>query len=369
MADDIKNKSELEIEKLRLEIESLKNSVIQSKKTKTWEDYIKPIIPVAVTLIIAIFGWIITVKYNQAQLTITDNKNKSDKELAQINASLSFIKLLTEISNGPTIIRQQAKTVIAPVLPPETSFNIAVNELPDNPDVLKILIRSYKNESWKYLTFFLEFYPLKYIGDEFWNTFNRRIVDRLNLAGTDSMFNVIEPMFNVIERMQLIYKKDNSEQSNRKYFLLNFLENNQLLNDFFKYLISNDYKSKNRVFSILNYFEYIYYSQDIYYETNRRIQKKYEIIDLINNISDNILKTDLSTAFTIVFVNNPSDERDWPLIALTAKYYWEDLDITSGDIPADGSLKQFLYERYYHFDFNGKRYQNVGAEILSEKLF
>ena len=362
MPNDKPNIADLETEKLSLEVEELKTKVADSKKSKVWEGYFKPIIPIAVTIIIAIFGWIITGNFNQAQLTITESKNKADKEIAQINASLSFIKLMTEVSDSSIQLRQQAKTVIAPALPPETSFNIAVNELPNNPDVLEVLIKTYKEDSWKYLTPFIEFYPLKYTGSEFWNSFNRRIVDRLDLAGTDSIFKITG-------RLQSLYKDENIKQLNNRYYFLNFLEKNQLLNDFYKYLIFNNYKSINRVYAILNYLDYIYYSQDIYYDNTKRLQKKFEILDLIKNTSDNTLKTDISTAATIVLVIDPSYERDWQLIEITAQYFWEDLDVSSGETPSDGSLKQFLYEKYFHFEHDSKRLENIGVETLSKNLF
>jgi hypothetical protein len=40
---------DLQAEKLRLEIEEIKANIDDKKKSKVWDNYIKPIIPVAVT--------------------------------------------------------------------------------------------------------------------------------------------------------------------------------------------------------------------------------------------------------------------------------------------------------------------------------
>ena len=140
MPDEVTNKPDLATEKLQLKIEKLKVEIANSKKRKTWDEYVKPIIPVAATLIIAIFGAVITGQFNKSQLEITKSKNQSDKEIAQINASLSFIKLMNEIPDSSKQLRQQAKTAIAPALPPETSFYLAYQELPENPYLLEVLL-------------------------------------------------------------------------------------------------------------------------------------------------------------------------------------------------------------------------------------
>lgn len=350
MADDKPNADNLTDEKLQLEIEELKIRLADSKKSKTWEGYVKPIIPIAITLIIAIFGSIITGRFNQAQLTITESKNKSDKEIAQINASLSYIKLMTEISDSSLQLRQQAKTVIASALPPEASFNIAINELPNNPDVLKVLIKTYKEESWKYLVPFIEFQPIEDRSE--YNSNNLELGHPL----ADSMFRIIGKLHPLLD-------KENNEH---KYFLLNFLDNNQQLNEFNKYLFSGNYKSKNRVFAFINYLDYVYYNPNVYGNLAKQGKIFEEFKALVINSKDNDLKCDISLAAASTLFDGMS--HGWSFIETSAQHFWDDLDISKGEIPVDGSVKKKLLESIFQQDYRHFSVHRIGIDIVRENL-
>ena len=358
-------------EKLRLEIEELKIKIENEKKSKVWDNYVKPIIPVAVTLTIGIWGSILTSNYNtsqlentkrknisdlevaktqleiaQKQLDIAKEKNKTDKELsqiqldiserknrsdkttaltqleiakqknesdrtiAQVNASLSYVKLLQEISDSNPDLTHQAKTVIAPALPPEVSFNIAVNELSSNPEVLEILIRTYDDASWKYLAPYTEYMPSRY--------FCNSIPDS-------------------------------------KSTLFDFLDRRLLLKRYYDYLISFNYKSLRRVNSLINFFDFIAQKEERNTPSHNISDvsaAEYGIESMLNQTTDNSLKADLSSAAALAL-------RGGKFEGLAARYFWEKYDVSSGRSPAQNSLDECIY----------KSIVSSSGEILSTSLF
>jgi len=356
--NETKVPDELLTEKARLDIEELKGRITDQKKIKIWENYVKPIIPVGVTLIIGIWGSILTSNYNSAQLEnikrknfsdssvaqtqlkiaqtqldiaidknladkelaqtqfdiskqknetdkqialtqleVSKNKNESDKTIAQITASLSFVKLLQDISTSNPDLTHQAKTVIAPALPPETSFNIAIAELPDNPNALEVLLRTFKEGSWKYLTPFVEY------------------------------------------------------STETKSYLFDFLSKRLLIEAFYKFLISANYRSPNRIHSLINYYNYIYKREELAHNPSKSNALFYEISAIINKTSDCELKHDISGASLIAFGE--------PYSAFAAKYYWEKYDISVGQTPLDNSIDEFIYGRF----------DETSKQILSNGLF
>jgi len=335
---NLKVPDELLVEKARLEIEELKGKVADQKKIKIWGNYVNPVIPVAVTLLIGIWGFILTGKYNSAQLELTKrrnssdssvaqtqlkiaqtqldiskqkneadkelaltqleisrNKNQSDKIIAQINASLSFVKLLQDVSINNPELAHQAKTVIAPALPPETSFNIALAELPDNPNALEVLFRTYKEESWKYIVPYAEYAPTDYL---------------------------------------------NNKPAEIHTYLFDFLNRRLLLKRFFNFLISSNYISPNRINSLVNYFDYIYKTEELSHNPAKSNELFYEVSTAINNTNDFRLKYDLAGASSIVFDVFQSNAS---FTELAAKYYWEKFDVSIGETSLDNSIDEFIY--------------------------
>ena len=360
---------DLATEKLRLEIVELRDKVSNSKKSKTWEDYVKPIIPVAVTLVIAISVSIITRQFNRSQLEITKSKNQSDKEIAQINASLSYIKLMNDISDSSFQLRQQAKTVIAPILPPETSFNIAVSELPNNPNVLKVLIKKYGDESWRFLAPYLEFLSIdnKMVafvsnGNLHFKTFKDIDYNSYNLEIGNSL---ADSMFRVVSHSQTLLKGENIRN---KYFILNFLENNQLLTHFSKYLISENYQSSSRVLALIHYLDYTYHNPSVHGNLARQQKIFEEYSTLIDNTKDTSLKIDLSLSTSFVLMEEDRSE-GWKFIEIAASHFWDDLDVSKGETPVDGSVKKILYDGCFQGEYYKFSTARRGIDIVKKKLF
>jgi hypothetical protein len=421
MPNEQHEKLDLQNEKLRFEIEELKIKIEDLKKTKVWDNYIKPIIPVVVTLIIGIWGTILTKKFNKSQLEnthtqlklareknesdkelsqvqleiskrknssdsaysqtqlqinlskneadklvaltqleIAKRKNESDKAIAQIDASLSFVKLLQDMPTDNKDLKHQAKTIIAPALPLETIYNIAINELPDNPNVLEILFRTYKDETWKYIIPFIEIYPLKFASSEFWNLFNTRIGNRYDKVCCDSLHELIT-------QAHSSYQNENVKQLNGCYELLIFLEKRQLLNDLYKYLISYNYKSQKRVYALINYFEYINKISESKNYPSFITDLSYDIKTTIEKSNDNALKSDLAIAASTVY-DEYHTKTEYSNLA--AKYYWEKFDISIGQTPSEGGIYQFIYENRFHDEdvISRKPKQLNAIQILSNSL-
>lgn len=374
MLEEQSNIPDLPSDKLRLEIEELKLKIEEQKKGKIWDNYIKPLIPVAVTLTIGIWGSILTSSYNssqlenakrknsadssvaqtqlriaQTQLDIANNKNKSEKELAetqleiskrknetdrqtaltqltiskhknesdktiaQINASLGFVKLLQDISNSNPDLTHQAKTVIAPALPPEISFNIAVTELTSNPNALEVLLRTYENDSWKYLSPYSEYTP-KYLS--------------------------------------------NNTTTETKPLLFEFLSKRLLLDKYYEFLVSADYKTSNRIYSLINYFDFIYDKEELPHNVSKVIELRYSIAATIDKTTSNLLKSDLAGAASIVFDKYGTDQI---YSDLAAKYYWKKYNLSIGQTPFENSADQYIYEN--------RIARNKQEEVASNSLF
>ncbi|HEY1047480.1 MAG TPA: hypothetical protein VGF79_13625 [Bacteroidia bacterium] len=367
MSDEQPNIPDLPTEKLRLEIEELKVKIEDQKKSKVWDNYVKPIIPVAVTLIIGIWGSILTNNYNTAQLEntkrkntsdstvaqtqlkiastqldIAKDKNKTDKELslnqldiskqknasdkiialtqleiareknesdktiAQINASLTYVKLLQDIKDSNKVLRNQAQNIIAPVLPPEMSFYIATEGLPQNGELLEILLKEHKEGSWKYLSKYIEV------------------------------------------------------SSPKEQALLQFLYNKQYLTTFFNFLISKKYTSQSKVVAISKCLPF-YVNKDNPYPA---IEK------LIKEANGNKDKGYVSKAAALAFCDpSYSLSENWNILNKAALYFWEDYDVTLGEAPHEGSIDQDIYHRKFHITWQDSLIEIPATETLSQSLY
>ncbi|MEX0968265.1 MAG: hypothetical protein WD077_13575 [Bacteroidia bacterium] len=320
MENDKLNIDQLEKEKLLLEIEELKNQITGSEKGKVWKDYYKPLIPVLVTLIIAIFGWIITLDFNNSQI-----------EIAQIEASLSYINTISEIQDSSAQLKRQAQTVIAPVLPPETSFNLAVDEVENNPNLLAVLIRTYPKNFWEYLIPHIENYP------------------------------------------QILSDSDSSTANN--YSIFDFLDKKKLINSYYQIVTSEEYDSPERVFGLINYFTYLdskYKNSNFgnYIPQGKKKQLEYRLLSTVQNSSNNILKADISKASSVILDQSGSDKK---YSELAAKFFWEDYDVSFGETPSIDGVDQFIYrERFLpnpNVTFIGYPQETHMLDSLSTSLY
>lgn len=322
---------DLKIIKLELEIEELRCKIVNSKNNKIWDDFTKPLLPILATLILTFVGLYINYKFNLAQQINTESKNKADKEIAQINASLSYIKLMAEIPKDSTLLKQSAKTIIAPALPIESSFFIAINELQNNPNVLEVLCRTYKNDYWKFLVPFLE----------------------ENSIRTDNE----KP--NWVNSLPI--------QTN---LLFTFLDKRQMLNDFYQFVISKDFNTKNRIYAIKNYLAYLKQRKDINgnitgLSLSEKKKLELQLFSTIEATTDETLKADISKAAAIIFENNFQGE----FTEIAAKYFWANFDVGFAETPTKFSMDQYIYDERFH-----KKNQNIQNNkqidtLLSNSLY
>ncbi len=121
-----------------------------------WNNIIKPLLPVASTIIVAFGGWFITHTYNSAQIKLEKQKQTDNKTTSEIKASLSYVDFLAGNPPPSDDLKDQALLAVAPALPPELSFDLAVEALPEDDRVFKLLLRIHQEESWKYVSPFIE---------------------------------------------------------------------------------------------------------------------------------------------------------------------------------------------------------------------
>lgn len=367
MSNEKQNINDLSSEKLRLEIEELKVKIEAQTKPKIWDKYVKPIIPVAVTLIIGVWGTILTSNYNSAQLDITKRKNssdstiaqtqlkiaqteleiardkniaekelsktqldisrrksesdkliaqtqleiarqknESDKTISQINASLTYVEILKDINDSNVVLRNQAQNIIAPVLPPEMSFYIATEGLPDNTEILERLLKEHKENSWIYLAKYVE------------------------------------------------------APSSKKDMLLQFLYEKQYLTAFFKFIISKKYISQNKVVAISNCLPFYVNKDNPYSGIEKLIKEAY----------DNIDKGHISKAAALAFCDpSYSLTENWNILNKAALYFWEDYDVKLGEVPHEGSIDQDIYHRKFHIEWKDSLIEIPATDTLSQSLF
>lgn len=110
----------------------------------------KVVVAPAIALFVAVVGWVLTTRYNATQ------RGAADIEIARINAAMRYMELVRNIPKGDAGQRRQAITIAAPVLPPDLAFRLAIDQLPDAPATLDVLMAKNGNEAFPYLARHLE---------------------------------------------------------------------------------------------------------------------------------------------------------------------------------------------------------------------
>ncbi len=320
--DELKNLSE-EHEKLRKEIGVLhrrySNMQKEFKKVKRkknpeatnwWTKYINPMLPVVATILLGVIGFSLTGKYNSSQLNIAKEQNNSNKQIAQINASLSFVKMLKEFSDSgkDADLAEQAKIDIAPVLPPEVGFNIAVTDLLRNPSLMDVLMKSYGDSCWQYLVPYMES--------------QEDIALKIDKRHADTI-------------------KSHFHAS----VILSYLDRKRLLKNLYQFIVSGNYNSDKRIFVLVHYINYLnsiytrnfndYFSIPIY---GGEIGP--QILATISNTKDYKLKADLALAGSFVFDSASPGK----FSELAAQFVWKKFDISFAEFPSEESIESYIIE-------------------------
>ena len=256
-----------------------------TKHCSIWQAVIRPLVPVIATLIVAIGGWIITSSYNQAQLRLESESHKSELEIqlaqhlanrrsSEANASMAYIQFLSRNPSPTDAERDLATLSMAPILAPELSFSLAVERCPSENRILGVLVRTYDSQSWEYLSPHVE----------------------------DS--TKAEPVFE-------------------------FLQEQDLLGDFFDYLISSgNARPHRRLDALLAYFAFV---------TNGRTDLAFDrLVARIcaDESMDSPTKSDLTVALALSFPDHRAGNPDFRVYPLAARYFWSGTNILGGDLPS-----------------------------------
>lgn len=266
----------------------------QRSSEPVWTGVAKLLLPIAATLIVAVGGWWITSTYNDAQIQVQKAQQAASRASSEASASLAYLQFL---ANAPTQEqRDQALGVVAAILPPELSFSLAVKRLPEEPVILNLLLRSYGDQSWKYLSPFIE----------------------------DT--STAEPVLRLLHEQNVLDRE-------------------------FNWLIStaND-RPHRRLPALVSYFEFLSKLDSDQHPAVHKPATRALVNRILNTSGvDAQTKSDLAAAAALVFVPNPNYTPDWDLLDMAASVFWEGINTNIGELPQANSPKYRLYNLYFHF--------------------
>jgi hypothetical protein len=272
-------------------------------------------LPVAATLVVAVGGWWITSTYNEAQLQVQRSQQAASRATAEANASLAYLQFLARDPAPSEDQRDQALMAVAGVLPPELSFNLAVKRLPQERSIVNLLLRAYGDQSWKYLSSFVE--------------------DRVTAV----------PVLQVLHDQNLLSRE-------------------------LGWLISpeND-RPHRRLPALVSYFAFL---QELDREVHPEIHKP-AVRALVSSTLgrpdiDSATKADVAAAAALVFVNEPGYTPDWGFLDMAAATFWEPLDTGVGELPPEGSLRYELFFKRFHIHHDGKVIPTPAVAAASNAL-
>ena len=269
----------------------------------------------AIALFVAIVGWVLTASYNSAQRELATQRAEADVEVARINAAIRYLELARSIPADDSVQRSQAISIAAPVLPPNLAFRLAIDQLPDDPATLDLLLQKYGKGAFAFLARILEV-PL---GGELQEQFERvpRRRDALSLTKSER----------------------------RAYSLLRYLRRRGLSGELFDYLISDDYTNE-RLRSVVLLVYFTEYSDSLGQSYARvRIEEEFRSDLGMASLSANA-KQALAFANSVVF-GYTQDRLCDLLVREAAERFWVGLDVARGATPAEGSFQAHLYQKTF----------------------
>lgn len=307
----------------------------------------KVVVAPAIALFVAVVGWVLTTRYNATQLKVAKERGAAEIKIAQTNAAMRYMELMLNIPEEDAIQRRQTIAIAAPVLPPDLGFQLAIDQLPDAPSALDILMAEYKSEAFTYLAKQLEV-PFDHI---------KRALDPVPSAGPFA----VQP----------------TELEDRAVALLRYLRERNYSPRLFSYLTSRNYTNDTfRLTALLLYFhEYRTSLQD---DAGYVVQQAYERVRVEDEFRTNMRMQSLSShvkqsiAFAASVVFGQKYERQSDIfIREAASRFWENVDVARGVTPVEGSLQGYLYERVFHYNDppgTDQWYRRDAIELASASL-
>lgn len=212
---------------------------------------------------------------------------------------------------------------VAGALPSELSFNLAVKRLPDEPSILNLLLRENGDQSWKYLSPFIE--------DE-------------ATSGP----------------------------------ILHLLQEQNLLEREFDWLIGNaNDRPHRRLQALVSYFKFLFNLDASQYPPVLKPATRALVSRVLHARGvDAQSKSDVAAAAALVFVTDPSYTPDWDLLDMAASVFWDGIKTDVGELPQDGSIKYRLYFTKFYFRSNSSagekkeptRAVGIASEALVQRL-
>lgn len=297
------------------EIRSLNHqTAIGNTEKITWHKVALSLVPIVVTLIITIGGWIITSSYNRSQLALQMEQQKASRQTAEVNASISYLQFVARDPAPSIQQRDQATMAAALVLPPELSFKLAIERLPEEEKILALLLRSYGNESWKYISPDIEV----------------KLYD-------------LQPYF---ENGTLKYTQPHIEVGAKAKALLKFLNDQNVLESEFQYLISSENsRPHQRLSALVGYFTFLVGTGPEHDVQNRWTVALVRRLNADQKVPSDV-KSDLSAALSLAFPEYMAADMD-KILPLAAERFWEGVDVSIGERPR--GLRFELYKERFHY--------------------
>jgi len=286
----------------------------------------KVVVAPAIALFVAVVGWVLTTRYNATQLDVATQRGAADIEIARINAAMRYMELVRNLPEGDAGQRRQAIAIAAPVLPPDLAFRLAIDQLPDDPATLNILMAKYGNKAFPYLARHLEI-PFPEV---------RRALDPIPESGP--------------------FAKKPTDAERRASELLRYLRERGHSTALFEYLVSSNYSNEQfRPITLLLYFDgYRSSLRDaagyVVQQAYERVRAEEEFRSYVRDPSlDSRAKQAIAFAAAVVFGQQWQYQSD-TFVREAALRFWEGMDVGRGATPVEGSLQAYLFERVFHYN-------------------
>lgn len=236
------------------------------------------------------------------------------------------MELVRNIPEADAGQRRQAVAIAAPALPPDLAFRLAIDQLPDDPATLDVLMSKYGGEAFPYLARHLEV-PFPEV---------RRALDPIPESGP--------------------FAKQPTDGERRASGLLRYLRERGRSTPLFKHLISSNYSNEQlRPTALLLYFDdYRSSLRDaagyVVRQAYERVRAEGEFRSYMRDPSlTNKAKQAIAFASAIVFGQQWQYHSD-AFTREAALRFWEGMDVARGATPVEGSLPAYLFERVFHYN-------------------
>ncbi len=256
-----------------------------------------------------------TSMYNDAQLQVQKAQQAASRASAEANASLAYLQFLAREPAPSQDQRDQALMAVGGVLPPELSFNLAVKRLPQEPSVLNLLLSVYGDQSWKYLSPFIE------------------------------EASTADPILQLLHQQNLLERE-------------------------FDWLASNaNDRPHRRLAAFASYFEFLRKLDSAQHPEIHKPATRALVNRMLSQPDvDEGIKSDLAAAAALVFVTEPGYEPDWDFLTAAAKTFWDRFDTNVGALPAEGSQTYQLYFKRFHVQHADKQVPLPATDVASGAL-